>query len=92
MYTFTPVSVSLSEVQPKWYLTSPSNTSSLKSLPSNSLKIPSTGLPKILVRTFSLPLCAIPKVNSLTPNVAALSTKVSKAGIKDSPPSKENLF
>ena len=46
----------------------------------------------MLASTLSLPLWAIPIINSLTPTLDPCSIKESSAGIKDSAPSKENLF
>ena len=43
-------------------------------------------------RTFNLPLCDMPIFTSLTPRWPPLLIICSKAGIKDSPPSRPNLF
>ncbi|MND89310.1 hypothetical protein D3C80_813620 [compost metagenome] len=46
----------------------------------------------MLAKTFKRPRCAIPITNCSTPFSAAFSIKASKAGITDSPPSREKRF
>ena len=47
---------------------------------------------KIFAKTFNLPLCTMPTINSLRPKAEPFSINASNAGIKDSAPSIENLF
>ena len=90
--TSSPAAVVIFLEAPRWYFTSPENTSSSNSFPSNSEKICLYDFWKILVKTFSLPLCAIPRITSSTPCTDDLEINWSNAGIRDSPPSKEKRF
>ena len=84
---------SLFEEAPKWYLTSPSKSLLAPTvLPKNSLKIALNGLPITFAKTLSLPRCGIPILISFAPKFPPLLIICSRAGIKDSPPSKPNLF
>ena len=62
------------------------------SLPSNSEKISLGLFLNILVSVFKRPRCAMPITKSSTPSSDPFDTSTSRAGIRDSPPSMENLF
>ena len=91
-WTLLPLK-SLSADAPKWYLTSPETPAvSGPGFPENSLNIFLKGFWITFARIFNLPLWGIPILTSFTPELPPTFIICSSAGIKDSHPSRPNLF